>query len=241
MEKLYRVNYTGENCLYKKTQRSGKVTETREWIPNTIAQFDHTGNAVIIGNGPSRLDLNLYFISHHGGGHQGRRRLTSYGCNALYRDMAPNFLVVTSDTIAAEVVSNDYATENIVLAHPEAILHYPKMFHLVPYDRYWNAGAIATWLACFDGQKKIYLLGFDNQLEPGKNLNVYAGTPGYQTAQSLVQDAAWIETMRDIFVAYDDVEFVWVNPTTMPESWKYVPNIRQITTRQFVFEADLGA
>lgn len=241
MEKLYRKDYTGEFCVYNRTQQNGTVAEVREWVPNTIQKFAHTGNAVVIGNGPSRKDLNLYYISHHGGGHKGKRKLTSYGCNALYRDMAPNFLVVTSDIIANEVVETGYISEHVVLTHPTEILKYPGKFHLIPHDRYWSAGAIATWLACFDGQKKIYLLGFDNQLEPGKNLNVYAGSTGYQPTDTLVNDDLWIETMRDIFLTYSDVEFVWINPTSMPESWKYVSNIRQVTMRQFVIEADLGA
>lgn len=241
MEKSYRKNYKGENCVYKRTQHNGVITEKREWIPTTIHDFSHSGNAVVIGNGLSRKEMPLYIIETHRGGHQGKRKLVSYGCNGLCRDMTPNFLVVTNDGIADEVHSSGYTKDNIVLAHPEVLLRYPKEFHLIPYDRYWNAGATATWLACFDGQKKIYLLGFDNQPVVSKNLNVYAGTNGYEDHDALVQDTQWINAMYEIFTTYDDVEFVWVNPTAMPESWKYVSNLRQVTMRQFAIEADLGA
>ena len=48
--------------------------------------------------------------------------------------------------------------------------------------------------------------------------------------------------MATVFETYPDVEFIRVIPTEnfyTPEKWRYATNFRQITTRQFVFEADL--
>ena len=241
MEKIYRKDYVGEFHIKSRDQFGGALSENREWIPNSIPHFNHTGYAVVIGNGKSRLEVNLNLIANHGGGHQGKKKLTSYGCNALCRDMMPNFLVVTSEEIAKETIETDYSSRGIVLTHPEYVIAYPGKFHLIPFDKHWNAGAIATWLACFDGQKKIYLLGFDNQYVPGKNINIYAGTPGYENETTLVDSTQWETTMYNIMSTYDDVEFVLVNPAYMPESWKYLENLRQITLRDFVYEADLGA
>lgn len=241
MEKLYRKNYTGEFFIHSRNYVNGKIRETREWVPSTIPEFAHTGNAVVIGNGPSRLDLNLVHIANHRGGWQGHRRLTSYGCNALYRDMAPNFLIATGDVITEEINNAGYDQKNIVYSHANLITKYPGSFHLIPYDRYWNAGTTATWLACFDGHKKVYLLGFDNQVNKNMNRNVYLNTPGYGVATDNVDDTNWVSTMYDIFTTYNDVEFVWVNPTSMPEQWKYANNLRQISIRNFSIEADLGA
>ena len=69
MEKLYRKNYTGEFFIHRRTFTDGTVQEEREWIPNTIPLFDHTGNAVIIGNGLTRKSLELSLIGNHRGGH----------------------------------------------------------------------------------------------------------------------------------------------------------------------------
>lgn len=241
MEKLYRKNYTGEFCVYERYQKKNVITETREWIPNTIAEFAHTGNALVIGNGRSRLDLDLTVISNHRGGHLGKKKLTTYGCNSLYCDFTPTFLVANSDTICEKIAASKYSTTNVTYTNAEQIIQYPGHFHLIPYNCHWNAGATATWMACFDGMKKIYLLGFDNQPTLGENSNVYVGAEGYETAASLVNDSSWISTMYDIFTTYDDVDFVWVNPVYMPEQWKYAANLRQATIRDFIVEADLGA
>jgi hypothetical protein len=48
--------------------------------------------------------------------------------------------------------------------------------------------------------------------------------------------------MQAIFETYTDVDFVRVMPakySTIPEAWKYITNFRQISTREFVLEADL--
>lgn len=241
MGKLYRKDYLGEFYIKSRNQFSGALSEDREWIPNTIPAINHTGHAAVIGNGVSRLDINLHLITNHGGGHQGKKKLTSYGCNALYRDAKTNFLVVTGSEIITEMVEGGYTDDRVILTYPENIVAHPGKFHLIPFNKYWNAGAIATWLACFDGQKKIYLVGFDNQHITGKNINVYAGTPGYGDASILVNSDQWQGNMFDIMSTYDDVEFVLVNPVFVPESWRYLDNLRQIDVRGFVCEADLGA
>jgi hypothetical protein len=49
--------------------------------------------------------------------------------------------------------------------------------------------------------------------------------------------------MKQVMDIYDDVDFVRVAPTKdfyMPESWKYQLNLRQISFKEFVIEADLG-
>ena len=119
----------------------------------------------------------------------------------------------------------------------------PGKFYLIPQDPGWNSGTLATYLAAFDGHTTIYLLGFDGQDTPGCNYNVYAGTANYQHATMAQADPAFFDiSMKYIFDLYDNVDFVRVMPTqasAMPESWKYTTNLRQISFRQYVLEADL--
>ena len=106
-----------------------------------------------------------------------------------------------------------------------------------------NAGTIATYLACFDGHEKIYLLGFDNSAGDGYNNNIYAGSPGYAPMLSNYSDIFWIMSMERIMLMYNEIEFVRVCPTpgyNCPVSWLRLPNFKQISFNDYIIEADLG-
>jgi hypothetical protein len=98
-------------------------------------------------------------------------------------------------------------------------------------------------MACFDGHKKVFLLGFDAEDGPFED-NVYIGSNGYasQAQSNFNTSAYYTKSLLQIMNLYNDVDFVRVMPSEysyMPEEWKYVPNLRQITYRDFVLEADL--
>lgn len=234
----YRKNYAGEFVVYDAVLSDGKFEERREWIANSVINDSHNGVAVVIGNGTSSRRLNLQLLSAHMR-FRPDLRLQTYGANALIRDFSPDFLVVNSDCMVSEVLAIADLKKTIVYTSAKNILAHPNRFHLIPQNLNWNAGAVATFLACFDGHKKVFLLGFDNQA-PGKNNNVYAGTACYDSVDSAVSSEKWERTMYSIFRAYPDVEFVRIRPSgPTPESWLSCLNFRQITQREFVLEADL--
>lgn len=225
IKKLYRENYTGESVVSQLTMQGGEWDIQREWVPNAITNIYTTTQALVIGGGPSWKDphsgFDLGHISRHKGGLFGADRLQTYGTNSLFKQFSPDFLVVDDDN-AEEVAQSGYTNDHIVYAHGTKILEFPGKFYLIPQDPSWNAGSVATYMACFDGHKKIFLMGFD-------------GVQG--------NDAFYEQTMAQLFKLYSDVDFVRVCPTVeyyMPESWKYAVNLRQITFRDFVLEADIG-
>lgn len=57
----------------------------------------------VIGNGKSRLSFNLNTLSEHG---------ILFGCNALYRDFSPDFLVSIDIPITHEIISSNYIKSN---------------------------------------------------------------------------------------------------------------------------------
>ncbi len=74
------------------------------------------------------------------------------------------------------------------------------------------------------------------------NNNVYANTPGYTDLYSQINDDKWFANQATIFKVYNDVDFIHVSDqgtANIPEDWKYCPNLRQISHRDFVLEADL--
>jgi len=223
--------------VYQNNQR----VPTTEHMPNQIVNLQISNRALIIGNGPTRLDFDLSLLRNHRAGLMGSRRLQTYGCNALYRDIATDFLVAIGEEIVQEIAASEYCTDHIVYANAESIVQYPKKFYLIPQDPHWNSGAIAAYLACFDGHKKVFLLGFDgNDMSRGHS-NVYAGTTGYYDSDANIPETFWEQSLLQVFQTYPDVDFVRVMPTQgyrMPESWRYQTNLRGINFRDFVVEAD---
>lgn len=238
MQPTYRNNYPGEFVVYDTLLDDGQYQETREWIPNTIVNNAHNRVAVVIGNGVSRLRNSLVHLARHKY-QKPELRMQTYGCNALIRDFAPDFLVNTRECLVPEIAQYCGNSSTSVITTAKIIMENPRQFHMIPGNLNWNAGAVATFLACFDGHQRVYLLGMDNQT-PGKNNNVYAGTSCYDLADAEVSSEKWERNMYDIFRAYQDVDFVRIKPGgTTPRSWQSCLNFRQISYREFVLEADL--
>lgn len=242
IQKLYRSSYTGENIVTDLRWEATRWVETSEFIPNRVDNSTASKRAVIIGNGDSRKSFDLNYIKNHKSGINGKGTLQSYGCNALYRDFAPTFLVAVGDDMCNEIAESGYGEERIVYANSQRIPQHPGSFYLIPQDPAWNAGSLAMYLACFDGHETVYLLGFDGEAGAGLNNNVYAGTPGYAPLTNTYSEAFWVKTMVHVMETYPDVDFVRVMPTPnwrIPEGLKGVTNLRHITTNQFAIEADL--
>lgn len=245
IKKLYRKNYSGEEVVTDLVYRNTQANVVKEFIPNSVINNQISDQACIIGNGISRKGFNLNAVIGHFGGLLARKKLQTYGCNALYRDHAPDFLVVSGDDsqIVTEVANSGYCDNHVVYASAPHIQYHPGKFYLVPQDPAWNSGSVATMIAAFDDHKKIYLLGFDGQDTAHYNYNMYAGTPGYQNATNAQAAPDFLDiTMKTIFDTYYDVDFVRVMPSqyaSMPEAWKFCTNLRQLSFRQFIMEADL--
>lgn len=246
IKKLYRSSYTGEELIRELHYEGGDWKKTVEFVPNAIENNQISGKAVILGNGPSRAEHHpdlFRLLETHKGGLLARGKVQTYGCNAILRDFEPDF-TVANDNLASELVNTGKCDDNIVYGTADMVLAYPGKFYLVPQNPNWNSGAIAAYLACFDGHKQVYLMGFDLY---SKHIdiqsNIYTGTNGYPSLYDATTEAYFEKTMLTVFNTYNDVDFVRVSPTKefyMPESWKYQLNLRQITFREFVIEADLG-
>jgi hypothetical protein len=242
VKRLYRKDYQGEDVITDLVRTNNEWNKTQEYIPNQISNLQVSNRALIIGNGPTRSGMDLNVIKNHKAGIRGRSRLQTYGCNALYRDFTPDFLVATGAEIVGEIANSDYCTDHVVYANAWAIASYTQKFYLIPQDPAWDAGSLAAYLACFDGHKKVFLLGFDGNDPGGLDWNVYNDTAGYLPATQSISEEFWTVSMSKVFNTYPDVDFVRVMPTAgyrLPERWKYYTNLRQIDFRQFVIEADL--
>lgn len=246
IKKLYRSTYEGEHLIREMSYRDGDWVKTSEFVPNVVENIQISGKAVVLGNGPSRAEHhpNLFgLLKNHKGGLLASGRVQTYGCNAILRDFSPDF-TVANDAMASELVNSGKCEDNIIYGTTDMVLAYPGKFYMVPQNPNWDSGATAAYLACFDGHKQVYLMGFD--LHSGHSdhqYNLYSGTNGYPEAESQTTESYFERSLLTLVKLYDDVEFIRVSPTReyyMPDSWKYQLNLRQITFRDFVIEVDLG-
>jgi hypothetical protein len=239
--KQYRASYQGEDVITERKKEFQHWVQTVETVPNAITNNQISNRAVVIGNSAGREDFNLDHLKNPSG-LLGATTLQTYGCNALFRDFTPDFLVATGYNIIKEIVNNPYTTENIVYTNAINLLEYPNKFYLIPHDPYADSGTTAAYIAAFDGHKTIYLLGFDEQASPNHNFNIYAGTNGYDAIDENIISDKWVDNRRQLFDTYNEVDWVWVTPygrSTVPAAHKPCTNFRQISYRDFVIECDL--
>lgn len=224
LKQIYRSSYAGESIVSELILENNAWEPQTEYVPNRVFNTHTTTQAVIVGNGPSRESFDLKLIERHRGGLLARDRLQSYACNLAYQEFTPDFLITTDPDKVKTVAESGFCDGHIVYSNAQYVLEYPGKFYLVPQNPAFDAGSLAAYLACFDGHRKIYLLGFDRY--SGNNENSF-----------------WVKTLIHIMTVYNNVEFVRVCPTK-----KYVcdigligrSNFRQIDFRDFVIEADIG-
>jgi len=243
LKQLYRSNYSGEQVVTELRYEGGDWNPTVEMVPNSVFTTHTTTQAIAVGNGESRIGFDMNLIATHKAGFGGANRLQSYGCNAIYRDFAPDFLIVSGDVIAEEIAGSGYCDNNIAYANSDLVLRYPGKFYLIPQNLFYDTGALAAYMACFDGHQKVFLMGYDSYDIPGPVNNVYKDTNGYLPPDEMQDKTFWGMSLSNVVKAYPSVDFVRVMPTAnwwIPEDLQPLTNFRQIDTRAFVLEADIG-
>jgi hypothetical protein len=246
VEKLYRSNYVEEDVVVEGALEGQKWTFTSETVSNQVTNNQISNKAVVIGNGLSRNDVDLKKLIGHHSGLLGADTLQTYACNAAYRDLNPDFLIVTSPVICKELATHPYRESHVVYTDHQCMKAHPNKFYLIPHNLYSDAGTIALRTACFDGHRKVYMVGMEGHDKSGYNYNVYAGTNGYEgvhrTKDQVIDSNQWARDKAQVMTAYDNVEFFWVTSTgnyNVHPSWKALPNFSQIKVRDFVLNNDL--
>lgn len=183
--------------------------------------------AFVLGNGRSRLDVKLKKLSKRG---------TVYGCNALYRDYTPNYLIAVDPKMIVEICEKGYQLENEVWTNPNSRYDRYKNLKFFKNPRGWSSGPTALMKACQDGHKELFILGFDYYGIDNQVNNVYADTPNYKrSTESAIYYGNWMRQTETVMKEFSDKYFYRViSPVTkiIPE-WSQLNNLRQITYDQF--------
>ena len=189
-------------------------------------------NALIIGNGKSRLQFDLTILNNI---------YTTYGCNALYRDFMPDYLISHDMGIADEILDNKvhYQTKFYTQHGTKMDNRHKKNepINWVIQDKWMgDSGTGALRLACMNGHKVIYMIGFDYATKNKWIDNVYAGTKHYQPGPTinggqfmLVQ---WESRLRYMCDTYKDTQIIRINGNGFIPTCKK-DNFKNITPEQF--------
>lgn len=161
--------------------------------------------AFVLGNGRSRMVLEPERL---------RARGTIYGCNALYREFAPDVLVSTDRPISTHIQDSGYAQSHRMYTR-KPIQGSGAL--RIPNDYYgFSSGPIAVALAALDRHCAIYMIGFDMGPLPGDTFNnVYADTEFYKRSSARpTYTGNWIRQLRQVMKNFPNVSFVRVKGDT---------------------------
>tara|TARA_B100000989_G_C19531854_1_gene470485 strand:- start:6434 stop:7183 length:750 start_codon:yes stop_codon:yes gene_type:complete len=241
--KFYTKDYVGETISQNVSWKNRNDPDSMIWVEKKIFNEDHHGVAHIIGNSKSRENFNLNLLKGQTGGELGVRSVgQTYGCNLLYKQFSPDFLICTNKLICNEIAESGYGKENIVFSNVKNILQHGGNFHLYPHYVNQNTGTLALKLACADGHKKIFLIGMTTYSSPEDNI-FYDKHDAYKKVNVEGANGKFVQDCARIFLLYDDVEFFYVceYQGLMPEAYNWIPNLKEITVPQYYNLASLGA
>jgi len=167
--------------------------------------------ATVIGNGRSRLKYNLHDI---------QKMSTTYGCNALYRDFIPDYLISMDIHMVTEILNarvhhrckfyTQHMNDIDLLAGNGEPINFVKTYTATP-----DSGNAAVELASNHGYDVIYILGFD--YNNGLHNNVYAGSPNYNSktySTPIIQDEKWRSRLHNIVKQYPHIQYYRITDET---------------------------
>ena len=206
-------NYKGEEIIDSILIKQGKKVYDVKWMPRTVFNDPQNKDAYIIGE--SRKHFDLYGLPQD-----------TYGCNALYRDYEPDYLITIDQHMYKEIIESEYADKNIVYTHRQNIKRHGDQGHLIPANPSQGAGTTAMHIAIHDGHKNLYCLGFDCA-HSGQNNNVYKDTSGYRSSNTQVDQSIWAEQIYTLMTNNKHVKFTYVEGT-IPNKFLELANCTQI-------------
>lgn len=187
--------------------------------------------AFVLGNGKSRLAVDLPKLHQHG---------VIYGCNRLYQDHPPDVLVATDKGIADEIQKTGYAHDH------EFWTRYPLAAsgaHKLTEHWQFSSGPCALVLACRAGHSEIFLFGMDlmgTGPQEAQHLrkfnNVYAGTDFYRKPDAPeTYYGNWVNQIEIILKEWPAVTVYRVAAPHgwQPPQWEKLPNFKSLSLEEF--------
>ena len=200
--------------------------------------------AFVLGNGQSRKGIDLNNLKEKG---------TVFACNAVYRTHQPHWLVAVDPKMMLEIAETDYMVHNKVYSnYNKQYEKHQKLLDHVTWSKPslgWSSGPTALRLACEQGFKEIYILGFDYQglaVDANKNRfnlnNIYGDTRNYKRSNDQATFFGnWMNQTKKCLQDFKDVKFHRVIPAGgyQPKGLEWKDNIDHPSTEEFLEKFNL--
>jgi len=227
--KIDKSLYTKEEFkLIREQRRIAKNQKKRNFFIKPSQNKTHQV-AFVLGNGNSRRNIVLEELSNVG---------VIYGCNALYREFSPEYLVAVDAKMILEINKSGYQNKHEVWTNPNRAYERMNNFNFFQPSKGWSSGPTALWLAVQHKWKEIFILGFDFKgLDNGKKFNnIYANTPNYKkSSDSATFFGNWARQTKTVIKENPDVIFKRVidKGNYTPEDLEKLDNFQNIDKEFF--------
>jgi len=189
--------------------------------------------AFIIGNGKSRLAVNLDLLTPLG---------TTYGCNWLFKEYTPNVLVATDRNIADHIQESGYAKTNRFHTRKPILELGGKSLHAV--YKGFSSGPNCAAMACIDGHSDIYLIGMDLGTTNGMFNNVYADWQFYKkTLDPPTFAGNWVNQLVQLITEdYKDRQFYRIEgpESAFIKQFNKIDNLQILTMDKFLEKINIA-
>ena len=186
-----------------------------------------TTTAFVLGNGTSRKLINLEQLKTKG---------TVYGCNALYREFAPDFLVAVDTKMVLEINKASYQHSHPVWTNPNRAFNKMNGFNFFQTSKGWSSGPTALWLASTHSTDVIYIIGFDYAGIDNKVNNIYADTFNYKKSyEKATYHGNWVRQTMITCQKFNKKRYIRVlgeNAFT-PKEFLDLTNLSNISIEEF--------
>lgn len=179
----------------------------------------------VLGNGLSRLNIKLHELSKYG---------KTYGCNALYREFTPDYLVAVDVKMILEIEKTGYQKSHEVWTNPNAKFKSFNGFKYFSPSLGWSSGPTALHLASTHSPTEVYILGFDYVGSKGLFNNVYADSFNYKkSTDTATYHGNWERQTEHLIKTNKHIKyFRLVEDTYYDPGWNY-PNFRHMNYKEF--------
>lgn len=186
-----------------------------------------TKTAFVLGNGTSRTSIDHTQLKDKG---------IIYGCNALFREFDPDFLVAVDTKMILEINKAGYQHSHSVWTNPNRAFNGMNGFNFFNPSKGWSSGPTALWLASTHDTQDIYILGFDYQGIDNRINNIYADTQNYKKShERATYHGNWTRQTMITCQKYEHKRYIRVlgEDAFVPKEFSNIPNLEHITIGEF--------